>query len=288
MQRTVAGIRRDTRQARLTALAAREPEWRSWLALLELVDDELRTGHWDTAGLQLSTGGDADEPLLHRAVLPVSRRAVTAWIRTLFRAAAARAGGGAPSLMRAERADALELLAAALAHDCARLGRLVDLPEHETAAITATAQLAVMPLLHACCAAIQDRIPQNWGQGSCPVCGAWPTLAELRGLERARVLRCARCGSGWRAAVLLCPFCGERYHNRLGSLTPEVENPVHHVEVCNSCSGYVKTSTVLQGVPVAELVLEDLSTIELDLVALERGYARPPEPGCPVHMQLVS
>ena len=44
-----------------------------------------------------------------------------------------------------------------------------------------------------------------WQQGYCPICGGWPLLAELRGIELAQYLRCAACGSGWRSRRMFCP-----------------------------------------------------------------------------------
>jgi hypothetical protein len=42
----------------------------------------------------------------------------------------------------------------------------------------------------------------------------------------------------------------------------------------------------LQGFPPLELQLQDLETVELDLVALERGYHRPQTSAFPLAMQL--
>ena len=57
---------------------------------------------------------------------------------------------------------------------------------------------------------------QAWGRGYCPACGAWPVLAEQRGLEQRRYLRCGLCASAWEVDRLLCPFCGNRDHLLLG------------------------------------------------------------------------
>ena len=43
---------------------------------------------------------------------------------------------------------------------------------------------------------VDDSSPEEavWQQGYCPICGGWPLLAELRGIELAQYLRCAACG----------------------------------------------------------------------------------------------
>ena len=40
-------------------------------------------------------------------------------------------------------------------------------------------------------------VPEGWVEPFCPICGAWPALAEVRGIERSRYFRCLRCGAGW-------------------------------------------------------------------------------------------
>ncbi len=47
------------------------------------------------------------------------------------------------------------------------------------------------------------------------------------------------------------------------------------VETCATCKGYLKSIATLQGFTAFELLLQDLETVELDLVALNRGYVRP-------------
>jgi FdhE protein len=74
---------------------------------------------------------------------------------------------------------------------------------------------------------------------------------------------------------LRCVYCGERDHRRLGSLVPEDGGEVLKMETCDSCRGYLKSVATLQEIPAFELLLRDLDTVELDLVAMDRGYGRP-------------
>lgn len=144
---------------------------------------------------------------------------------------------------------------------------------------------APLPLLHAC--RRRWAVPKGWSEGYCPVCGAWPGFAEVCGVERARQLRCVRCGCGWRAHARGCPYCGTREHGRLGALVLE-GTPQQAIEVCHDCKGYLKVFTVLAPVPAEQALLEDLGSVELDLAAEARGYRRPagalpvPEPEQPV------
>ena len=74
---------------------------------------------------------------------------------------------------------------------------------------------------------------------------------------------------------LTCAYCGERNHQRLGSLVCGEGDEMLKVETCASCRGYLKSIATLQTIPASELLLRDLETVELDLIALERGYGRP-------------
>jgi FdhE protein len=107
------------------------------------------------------------------------------------------------------------------------------------------------------------------------VCAAWPILAEVRGLEGERRLRCARCAGDWRTQWLACPYCGTDDHTRLASLVVEATADRRKIEACRECSGYVKTLTTLAAADAAALRLLDLSTVDLDVAALERGFTRP-------------
>src|SRR3989454_9359488 len=86
-------------------------------------------------------------------------------------------------------------------------------------------------------------MPTGWAYGDCPVCGGWPALAEIRGLDGSRHLRCGGCGGDWRTEWLLCPFCGERDHGNLGSLvSPEslerqkIRSEEHTSELQSPCN----------------------------------------------------
>ena len=47
------------------------------------------------------------------------------------------------------------------------------------------------------------------------------------------------------------------------------------MDTCETCRGYLKSVATLQAIPPFQLLLQDLETVELDLVARERGYVRP-------------
>jgi FdhE protein len=275
-------------RTRLDALAHQYPEWRAWLTLLDKTLHTLDEPVWAKVEPRLRNDRPAAAPLLDGAELALDSRRAHVWVLHLFKAAAKGEGPGAASLAAGDinRLDAVALLEAAACQDHTRIQTVATTVCVEARALGAVAQLAVMPLLHACRRQLASQIPSTWTYGYCVVCGAWPTLADLCGLERLRRLRCVRCGGNWEAAWLHCPYCGESDHQRLGFLLPEGSEGTRKVETCTTCKGYVKALTTLQGGPPDMVVLDDLATVDLDLVAIERGYARPERPGYAAQVRL--
>jgi FdhE protein len=64
-------------------------------------------------------------------------------------------------------------------------------------------------------------------------------------------------------------------HEALLVLVPETSGSNAVIDACKRCLGYVKTFTTLQGSPAAEVMVDDLASVALDIAALEQGYRRP-------------
>lgn len=142
------------------------------------------------------------------------------------------------------------------------------------AALTATVlRLAVLPVLAKFAAALENlREGCGWEQGCCPTCGSWPLLAELRGLDQGRFLRCGLCASDWPFPRLRCPFCGIDDHRQLGYFHIEGEEMRYRAATCDACHGYVKTAFTLSALSAPRLLVADLATLNLDLAAADRGF----------------
>jgi FdhE protein len=125
----------------------------------------------------------------------------------------------------------------------------------------------------------------EWTRGYCPICGGWPLLGELRGVELARWLRCIACGSGWRTQRLRCPYCGNDDYRTLGSLAVEGEVR-QRIEVCERCKGYLKVVNAFDPPPAELLAIEDVASMHLDIVAIDRGYQRPGGNGFSIELAL--
>jgi FdhE protein len=136
--------------------------------------------------------------------------------------------------------------------------------------------LTLFPTLTAIRVALEPLLGSaEWNRGCCPVCGGWPKLGEFRGLEQIRWLRCGLCSASWESSRLRCPYCDERDHHQLGYLHVEGEEGKHRAATCDTCRHYTKMCSTLSPMTPPQVLVSDLATLHLDLLAADRGYSPP-------------
>jgi FdhE protein len=281
MQRTTPGVGTAGRIPGHEAQRQLDQAWRPWVKLLDVALQAAESSVWASAvpDVPVRTGSawPPYAPLLEGATVRVDARRVRKLVRELIHTADDARDDAAiePTRLRGRRLDAVALLQAAIVRDHETVQRIAVRAGVEPQALEVIAQLAATPFLHACAQRWREHIPSAWTHGYCPVCSAWPALSELRGLERSRRLRCGRCASDWPLPVLQCAYCGENHHDHLGTLTPEGESQTRRVEVCYTCKGYLKTFTTLRPMTLRTVMMTDLASVDLDLIAQEREYSRP-------------
>ncbi len=134
----------------------------------------------------------------------------------------------------------------------------------------------LFPVLARIQASLAASLPASpWPKGYCPTCGSWPALGESRGLEQVRYLRCGWCAAAWGFPRLRCPYCAADDHRQLGYLQREGQEGKERVATCDACRGYVKTMATLTALTPVQLLVAEVATLPLDLVAGDRGYAVP-------------
>jgi FdhE protein len=192
------------------------------------------------------------------------------------------------SLKAALRAELewAQLFTASLCQESDRIGEIAAVPGVDAEAFHAVVALLPVPFLQACNRRWASSISASWVEGYCPVCGSLPAFAEVRGIERNRYFRCGRCGGEWHARALYCPYCAMSDHDELVALVPEKAGSNSVIDACKRCLGYVKTFTRLQGCPPGAVMLEDLASVDLDVAAIEHGFARAPGPGYAMGVQV--
>lgn len=272
-----------TSTADVAGLERQRPEWQPWLAVVQEALRQAASSRWDRAvpdGMQARS----DRPLIAERTVVLKPSAVRRLLERLIRVASA---AGAPKMASLQAAldaqlDAIALFVASLRQDTHHVEEISAASGADPEAFQAVAALVPVPFLQACHRRYGDSIVESWVEGYCPVCAAWPAFAEVRGIERARFLRCGRCGAQWRAHALSCPYCGTGNHDELVALVPGSGHSRSTIDACTRCGGYVKTFTTLAGCAARSVLIEDLASVDLDLAALEQGYSRPPGTGYPL------
>lgn len=254
-----------------------DPTWRPWLDLLDIALEEAETS-WQSAVIFAADRPDR-APIVHGAALRLDAERATELVRRL----ASSAG-----IARDAEIDARAAIRAAIARDDDALAAMADRYDASLDSFALLAQVAAMPLLLSITRGQDERAAKAWQRGYCPVCGAWPSLVEIRGLERERRLRCGSCSADWSLPLLRCAFCDEGDHAKLGSLLAEGEEHLRRVETCESCHGYLKVVMTFDALGTRALLLADVGTVPLDLVAQDRGYARPARPGWAPAVEIAS
>ena len=111
-----------------------------------------------------------------------------------------------------------------------------------------------------------------WNRGYCPACGSWPALAEVVGGQRT--LRCSFCSSAWEMNTFACIYC-EASGEGFVAAAPNEARKDRRIEACSGCGGYLKTVGVRELSPFPLLSISDIESTDLDIAAMEHGYARP-------------
>jgi len=267
--------------AALNGLRRERPEWEPWLVVVDEILREAGSPAWEAAVPAAAQAQRTAVPLLAgtKLILEVGlvRRLFERLIRTTSRVGTPKMS----SLKAALHAD-LEwapLFTASLSQDSDRINEIAAVSGADADALHAVIALLPVPFLHACNRRWASSISASWVEGYCPVCGSWPAFAEVRGIERNRYFRCGRCGGEWHARALYCPYCAMSDHDELVTLVPEKVGSNAVIDACQRCLGYVKTFTRLQGCSPGAVMLEDLASVDLDVAAIEHGFARSPGPG---------
>lgn len=134
--------------------------------------------------------------------------------------------------------------------------------------------MSIQPSLQANVEKLKDQVDlKNWLRGYCPICGSLPQISEVKG-EGQRYFVCSFCSFQWPGERLKCPFCENTDHDKLHYFYEENQE-AHRVDLCDNCKQYIKTVDSRKIDYDPELVLEDIITIHLDILASEKGYKRP-------------
>jgi len=183
------------------------------------------------------------------------------------------APGALADAWRRGRLDATQLLTATLAGRIDSIHTAVNELGLDAGMAAVVLRLRLFPDLCRVAEALAPlRAGCRWDSGYCPICGSWPLLGEYRGLEQTRYLRSGLCAASWEFGRLRCPFCATTDHRNLGYFHVEAEEGKYRAATCSVCRGYVKMLSTLVELSPPQLLVADVATTHLDLIAAERGY----------------
>lgn len=114
--------------------------------------------------------------------------------------------------------------------------------------------------------------PETGRTTHCPICGSLPDLNLLRGEGGMRYSLCSCCGYQWRIDRLSCAVCGNKEPGALQYFYGEGEEACR-VDLCDQCHHYIKTIDT-RNLEASDPSMEDLATLHLDVVAVQKGYKR--------------
>jgi FdhE protein len=281
---------RELSNRNLEQLAEQDPVSRP-LALLQL--EALQTAVdpvWEQSASTIPVTLPKNEiPALHGQTVSVDTESVAELLERLVDVLASNDVVDDPATIAAlKQLDPREIVEAAIEWNAGTLERLAMDLEIPLAILVTLGQCAALPILLACGRHILPTDTEiNWQPGYCPICGNWPLLAELRGLDRQQWLRCGRCASAWRTRHQRCIFCNNTDHTKLGYMAPEAERESRRAVTCEVCHGYFKVLASVSPLAIADILRSDLESIELDIAALDAGYSRPERPGFQLDVQVI-
>lgn len=281
-------------RARVTALAQAEPALADEItlrgALIEIVDlaevgpVELRLPG-DLARARLAAG----TPLLDGLALPIPPASSHLFERLAVAMLADPASRQpAEALLNATRGHRLhpeQLIGEAIVSHADHLATLAEGSGVSAALVSTLADLASRPLLAELARRLGPALALvGWTRRYCPVCGARPIFADttphdstydVPGEER---LRCGRCAAAWVWTPTWCPDCSDGF--LIVQATFDVPDTGEwRLLACNQCRSYLKIASSQRSDRLANLLLADLASWQLDRQALSLGLARSSEPG---------
>jgi len=129
----------------------------------------------------------------------------------------------------------------------------------------------IQPCLEEIARKIDSSILDKWWQASCPVCGRIPIVARVR--QRKRYLVCTFCGAEYLSDSFLCVYCGNKDPYTLKYLSVEAQS-AFQIDFCTKCKHYIKVIDEAKLKEVIPRGLEDILTLNLDLVAKKADLIR--------------
>lgn len=173
--------------------------------------------------------------------------------------------------LNSRKLDILDTVGAALKGDSEPFERYGKMFEADPALILFIISSSIQPCLEEIAMNADNSFLEAWWQAPCPICGRITSVARLK--EGKRYLVCTFCRAEYLTDIFLCVNCGNVNPANLKFLAPE-GHPEFRIDFCEKCKHYLK---VIDGDKLRNSIpkgLEDILTIDLDLIAKNAGLLR--------------
>jgi FdhE protein len=278
----------------VSAVKAERPAYAEILAFYEniFLAQEDTKGHIDIEPIQvpkdlLSVKLKERLPLINRADFAVDVKASEALLRKICQLAAktnkvlAKASSKVVDALNKGTLEASGLFSKILSEDDTYFDGVAQELEIDRNVFVFFAYSSITPSVCLCAEQLATYLDKDtpWKRGYCPICGSLPALSILRG-EGERSLICSFCSHEWQAPRIYCPFCDNMDQKRLHYFFSEEEKK-YRVYVCDKCHKYIKTVDTRKTDRPVDPLVEQISTLHLDILAQEQGL----ESGIPLWLQ---
>jgi FdhE protein len=221
-------------------------------------------------------------PALHGEPIPLPAKLLELSTREYCgHLATGGAGEAAAAVGRALDARALDgaaLISASFGRDQRRVRFMAAQHQLSPDLTWLVAELAVAPFAYLLQCQVLRAAPEtlgSWDRGYCPACGSWPAVAEVVGGRQS--LRCSFCAAAWQTASYCCIYCSND-GDTFVTAAPDPEQAGRRLQMCNACGGYLKALELTEPTEFPLVAVEDLASMDLDMIAIERKYMRPALP----------
>jgi FdhE protein len=112
----------------------------------------------------------------------------------------------------------------------------------------------------------------GWDRGTCPICGAHPTISVIREKITQRWLHCSRCGHEWRFTRMFCPGCGKESPSGIDYFYVD-DKKQETAFTCDACKRYLITLNHVSDLGDADRDVSAMGLVHLDLLMQEKGFS---------------
>jgi FdhE protein len=223
-------------------------------------------------------------PALHGEPIPLPSKVLELSAREYAaHLASGGAGDAALGVSRAMESGALDgtaLISACFGRDQRRVRFMAAQASVSPDLAWLVAELALAPFAHLLQCRVFDRSATAeprpaWNRGFCPACGSWPAFADA--VAGAHTLRCSFCAASWTLDSYRCIYCANDGDTFI-TAAPDPEHPGRRLQLCGQCGGYMKVLEMTSPTEFPQIAVDDLASMDLDMIAIERRYVRPALP----------